>query len=93
MGLFDSFGPPRKPVKVITSLRVAGLEPHWLRGLNHYQARSVEEMEAIERDNAGWWLREFALARWAADTVFPQAIERRLAQISRKPYAQPETRR
>lgn len=48
MGLFDSFGPPRKVVKVIT-------EPHWFRGLNHYQAhKSPERLEAEAKCNRDW---------------------------------------
>jgi hypothetical protein len=36
---------------------------------------------AIERDNQGHWLREWAVAQWAAGSVFPAAIERWVHEI------------
>lgn len=55
------------------------------RGRDYFLSRTASEIAAIESDDAGWWLREFALARWSADTVFPAVIERRLKLIADMP--------
>lgn len=38
----------------------------------------------VQADDDGHYLREFALAKWARRTVFPQAIERWVREIGEK---------
>lgn len=38
----------------------------------------------LRADDSGHWLRDYALARWAASSVFPQAIERWVREIGEK---------
>lgn len=36
---------------------------------------------AIQRDSDGHWLREFAVAEWCKNTLFPASIDRHLNDI------------
>ena len=47
-------------------------------------SRSLREA-AIAADNAGHTLREIAFRRWCDETVFPEAVNRRIAEIGGRP--------
>lgn len=40
--------------------------------------------KALAHDDAGWWLREFAVSEWARNTVYPAAVERWIRQIGER---------
>lgn len=44
-------------------------------------AADLRRFDAVQRDEQGWWLREFALANWARETVYPEAINRHVQEI------------
>ena len=46
-------------------------------------ARVLRKM-AIQRDNAGHYMRELAFSIFLRDTVFGQAVERRLREIAQE---------
>lgn len=54
--------------------------------MGDYQRTTPEEMrrQDIERDNSGWWLREFAVSEWARNTVYPASIERWVRNIGER---------
>lgn len=85
MGLFGNYGPRfLHPLAGFISLSY------------DLQAIALElEQKRLEReaDEAEHWIREWQVAEWISNTVYKQAIERHCERISRKPYAQPETRR
>lgn len=52
--------------------------------INKHKVRGTLLDAAIKRDDDGHWLREYALARWASSSVFPQVIERWVREIGEK---------
>jgi len=59
-------------------------EPNWKRSISDaffVKLHAMIREQAIQRDLAGWWLREWAVAEWVKTTVFAQAIDRQLAAI------------
>lgn len=59
------------------------LEPNWNRGLSR-PAMDLRAQE-LEYDLACWWLREYAFAKWAAESQFPSKIATRVNEIGEMP--------
>lgn len=53
------------------------------------QAAADARAAALQRDSDGWWLREYAFAQWAAETLYPQSVARWVATIGDRPESRP----